>query len=372
MASQTIVKILQQHQTNTNLNYPLPTMTMHDSKDLSADTMRVQLDEQIIAGVSKALEEGNTHYVDVPGITPLRESIASYLNQQCESDYEIPNILVTAGVQESRFLTIQKISEEFDNQIAVPEVIHPGVLKAIGMRPRAVQKITVNLSESALPSIESIKSTLEAGSRLLYLESPSRLTGEIYLKDMVKEISKLALEYKATIIWDQGLAPWTETGSYASLIGQANMSSNVLAIGEAWSGMGLASWFIGYIAAPENLIPAMQSQKQVMSICTSTPTQFAALEASKLFQDHHATHYQQASANKRNLIELATQANLEIIDGQATNILAFRLSTADKDRILNILSSEGYQVTDGRDFGAPDLIHIKVSHTAKQALQALI
>lgn len=372
MASQTIVQILQQHQTNTDLNLPLPATTMHDGKDLSADTMRAPLDEQIIAGASKALEEGNTHYVDVPGIAPLRESIADYLNQQSESNYVMSNILVTAGVQESRFLTIQKISEEFDNQIAIPEVIHPGVLKTIGMRPRTVQKIAVTVSEGVLPSIDSIRTTLEAGSRLLYLESPSRLTGEIYTKDTVKEISQLALENGASVIWDQGLAPGVEAGKYASLSGQDNMSANVIAIGEAWPGMGLASWFIGYIAAPENLIPAMQSQKQIMSICTSTPTQFAALEASKLFQAHHATQQQQISVSKRKLIELAGQANLEVVDGQAANILAFRLSGADKDRILNILESEGYQVADGSNFGASDLIHINVSHTAEQALQALI
>ncbi|MGB7342094.1 MAG: aminotransferase class I/II-fold pyridoxal phosphate-dependent enzyme [Phototrophicaceae bacterium] len=372
MASQTIVKLLQQHQTNSDLNRLSPATTMQDSKDLSADTMRTQLDEQIIAEASKALEEGNTHYVDVPGIAPLRESIADYLNQQYKSNYEISNMLVTAGVQESRFLTIQMISDEFDNQIAVPEVVHPGVLKAIGMRPRTVQKIAVTVSESALPSINSIKTILEAGSRLIYLESPSRLTGEIYTKDDVKKISNLALEYNASIIWDQGLESWTEMASYVSLVGQDNMSANVIAIGEAWSGMGLASWFIGYIAAPKNLIPAMQSIKQVMSICTSTPTQFAALEASKLFEANHATQLQQISASKHKLIELAGQANLEVVDGQAANILAFRLSGAEKDRILKILASEGYQVTDGSEFGAPDLIRINVNHTAEHALQALI
>lgn len=372
MASQTIGQILQQHQSNTELNLPLPFTTMRDGKDLSADTMRASLDEQIIAEASRALEEGNTHYVDVPGIAPLREAIADYLNQQSQSNYAISNILVTAGIQESRFLTIQKISEEFDNQIAIPEVIHPGVLKAIGIRPRTVQKITVTASESALPSVDSIRATVEAGSRLLYLESPSRLTGEIYTKNMVEEISKIALEYKASIIWDQGLAPWIETNSYVSLISQDNMSANSITIGEAWNGMGLASWFVGYITAPESLVPPMQSQKQIMSICTSTPTQFAALEASKLFQAHHATQLQQISASKRKLIELAVQANLDVVDGQAVNILAFRLPKTDRDRILNKLDSEGYQVADGSDFGASDLMRINVNHTAEEALRALI
>ncbi len=368
MVSQTKSTLLAQHQANADLNRNLPHPIMHDDKDLSADSMIAPLDEQIIASASKALEDGNTHYVDVPGIGPFRNAIADYLNNLYGASYVTGNVMVTAGVQESRFLTVQKISENFDGAIALPEVVHPGVLKINGMRVREVTTIAVDASQSALPSVDSIRSAIESGSRLLYLESPSRLTGECFSSDDVAEIANLANANNATVIWDQGLAPWVDDSTYASLLGQAE---GAVGIGEAFPGMGLASWFIGYIVAPEDLVPAMQSQKQIMAICTSTPTQFAALEASKLFADHHTQQYQQLSDTKSKLLEMARQANLEVIDGQAVNVIAIR-GGGNKSNIKGALNDAGFQVADGEDFGAEDVIRLSVGHQTEQALSAVV
>ena len=359
MVSQTIAQLLKQQQTNVDFNLPVPGAVMRDDKDLSADTMIASIDEQVIAAAATALEDGQTHYVDVPGIGPLREAIAEYLNRQYGSTYATGNVIVTAGVQESRFLTIQKISEEFDNQIAVPEVVHPGVMKTIGMRPRTLKKISVDMMQSALPTVASIQDALKSGSRLLFLESPSRLTGEVYSQADVAAIGQLALEHDATVIWDQGLAPWVD--AYTSLLAQDGIAANAVGIGEAWPGMGLESWFIAYIVAPEIHIPAMQSQKQIMAICTSTAAQYAALEASKIYTQSHAPQLQKLSATRAKLVELADQ----VIEGQSANILALRLS-AEKIAALN---DAGYQVADGGDFGAPGVVRLNVGHKALQALK---
>ncbi|MCE2473882.1 MAG: hypothetical protein J4G18_18680, partial [Anaerolineae bacterium] len=84
---------------------------MRHSADFGADEIISPLDERIIAGASEAMEAGQTHYVDVPGIGPLREALADFLNNSCGSAYASGNIIITAGVQEARFLTIQKIGE---------------------------------------------------------------------------------------------------------------------------------------------------------------------------------------------------------------------------------------------------------------------
>ena len=128
MASQTKADILAGHAANTALNTPIPAQVAQHEKDLAADGMRRPLDERIIAASAEALEAGQTHYVDVPGIAPLRSAIADYLNGDTAARYESGNIIVTAGVQEARFLTIQKIGEQFDG-IGIPAVAHPGVQK---------------------------------------------------------------------------------------------------------------------------------------------------------------------------------------------------------------------------------------------------
>ena len=176
MASQNKAEILTDHEANAALNSPLPPPIGRHAKDLSADGMLRPLDERVIAASSEALEAGQTHYVDVPGIAPLREAIADALNRASGASYEPGNIIVTAGLQESRFLSIQKIGENFET-IGIPTVAHPGVQKALGVRARRVAALPVDPSRGYLPSVDAIAEAVAAGCRLLYLESPSRLTG---------------------------------------------------------------------------------------------------------------------------------------------------------------------------------------------------
>ena len=268
MASQTKAEILRQHQSNTDLNTPIPAQIMRGQNDLSADGLIRPLDERIIAATADALESGETHYVDVPGIPPLRQALAEFLNDFAAAPYRQGNIVVTAGMQEARFLSIQMIGAQFDN-IGVPEVVHPGARKALATRARNVVSLPVDADAGCLPSLDSISAALAGGCQLLFLESPSRLSGAVYSADQVAAISQALVEHDAAAIWDQGLAVWLADG-YASLAAHDSEAERVAAIGEAFPGLGLASWFIGYIAAPEAWVPPMQSQKQIMSICTST------------------------------------------------------------------------------------------------------
>ncbi|MCC7451778.1 MAG: pyridoxal phosphate-dependent aminotransferase [Anaerolineae bacterium] len=364
--------LLQRHQENILLNAPTPAIMMRNPKDVGADELFALLDERVITSASEALEAGQTHYADVPGIAPLRESLTKYLNAATHTRYNKANILVTAGMQEARFLTIQMIGELF-GRIAVPSVVHPGVKNALGVREMTVDMLVGDYLHGGLSTIDSLKAVLEAGCRLLYLESPSRLTGAMFKPELLVGLAELLTAFDAFVIWDQGLAPWVVDQTYASLSSQTGLAERIAVIGELYPGMGLASWFIGYIAAPEEWLQSMQSQKQIMAICTSTASQYAALEAGKLFDDTHPKYAQRLSQSRQKLVSLATDAHLEVIPGQAAIVLALRLPPTRKAKALDVLQKAGYTVADGTLFGAPDVIRITVTATpaAEEALKQI-
>lgn len=371
MTSHTKATILKQHQANARLNAPLLPQVMQNSQDLRADEMPGPLDEQIIAAAWEALASGQTHYVDVPGIAPLREAVAEHLNSLTDTQRQPANILITAGVQEARFLTIQKISELYDS-IAIPEVVHPGVCKALGLRTRNVVPLAVDLAKGCLPSVDSIAQAVGAGDRLFYLESPSRLSGAMYSADEASAIHKLAAEHDVAIIWDQGLAVWADSDSDVSLAAFDSGVAQTAVLGEAWPGMGLAGWFIGYIAAPVAWIAPMQSQKQIMAICTSTAAQYAALEASKLYAEAHPQQRRRLGGFRRALLELANEAKLDAVPGNAVNILALRLPRQQAAAAIAQMRRDGFEAADGGLFGAPDVIRLNVSGSTAQAIHKLV
>jgi N-succinyldiaminopimelate aminotransferase len=363
MPSNSVAALLQRHRTNSDLNAIVIPASARSAQDLAADATAGPLDERIIEATGEALDAGHTHYEPVPGIDPLRAALAQHLSEVTGADWRAGNLLVTAGMQEARFLTLQLIDAQ-GAALAVPEVVHPGVRKALGVRPRATHALAVDAVRQ-LPQLDAMRAALEAGCRLLYLESPSRLSGATFNAEELAMLAALLEQHNANLILDRGLAPWVGGP------GAAAITERVALIGEAFPGAGMASWLAGYVAVPEDWLPPIQSQKQIMSICTATPAQFGALEAANLYAQEHPARLQYMIALRASLGERARAAGLDLLAGGAASLLALRLSPSQKTQGLARLAAAGYQVADGSDFGAPDVLRLTVSEATRAALDLL-
>ena len=74
------------------------------------DVNVVQLDAAIAQAAQEALERGETHYSDRPGILPLREKVVAYL-QTIGITTSPNNVVITCGVTEARFVAVQVLVE---------------------------------------------------------------------------------------------------------------------------------------------------------------------------------------------------------------------------------------------------------------------
>ena len=363
MPSDSVAALLQRHRANTDLNVTSIPAAARSAQDLAADAAAVPLDERIIEATGAALDDGHTHYEPVPGIDPLRHALAQHLNETAGGAWAADNLLVTAGMQEARFLTLQLLDAQ-GGPLALPAVVHPGARKALGVRPRETRALEVD-AQRRLPTLDAIRAALEAGCRLLFIESPSRLTGAACSAQELGDLAALLQQYGARLILDRGLAPW------AARDGLPAMAANVALIGEAFPGAGLASWLAGYIALPADWLPPLQSQKQVMSICTATPAQFSALEAARLHAQEHPARLQHLGSLRAVLEAQARAAGLEPLPGEAASLLALRLAGPQRAQGLSRLKAAGYQSADGSDFGAPDVLRLTVSDATRAALGLL-
>ena len=330
---------------------PMPT----DPRDLRGDQPVVPLDPMVAEAAARALESGQTHYVDVPGIAPLREATARLISEQgviCRP----ANVMITAGVQEARFLVLQILGDAA-GPLVLPDVVHPGVRQAIGVRAIATLTVATDPARGMLVSPESLGAALAAGGRLIYLEAPVRLTGATYSQGEWAAIAALAAEHGAGIIVDQGLAPWADGPSAASALGSAGLARTTL-IGELLPGQGLQSWQIGYIAADETWLPPLQSQKQIMAICTSTAAQYAALEAMEGSVGVRETLHPQLLERATAARAAAALQGLGPLPGGAGTVIA--IHPPDGAATQATLAAQGYSAADGAAFGAPGVLRLAV------------
>ena len=363
--SQTKKAILQRHVANELLLAPSVPSVPRSPTDLSADHPTMKPDLAIVDHVTEALQAGMTHYVDVPGMPPLREALAKHLQGTGLSSIEAANVLVTAGMQETRFLSIQILGNLL-GPVAIPEVVHPGVRKALGIRPiQATSPLPCDRASGFLPTLDGIQTALENGAKVLFLESPVRLTGAAYDADAVARIAELAVQHEAAVIWDQGLAPWV--ADYVSIWRQPGMEQRAVLIGEAFPGIGLESWYIGYVATNTEWWENIRRDKQAISICTSTPAQLGAIKGAEVYANLHAAQFEAlASFHGQAVAKLDDKA----LPGDAVCVVA--VAPSDIMAAPN-LRKQGLDPADGTDFGAHGVLRLAVTpdHHIAQAIDLL-
>jgi aminotransferase len=366
MPDATKATLIAHHQANPLLAAAFLSPAPRHERDLAAEGPSAVLAERVRSATVEALRGGQTHYVDVPGIPKLREAFTSFVSAAGAVGYEAASMVVTASVQESRFLALQIIGEAFD-AIAIPEVVHPGAAKAAGVRPKRVERIAVDAAHGFLPTVEGIRRVLAAGARVVYLESPVRLTGATLGRDTLAAIARLLVEHDAHAIVDQGAAPFVPGGA-PTLGAEAGMAERATLIGDAFPGVGLERFSIGYLATSPRWFPGVTKIKQVMAICTSTPSQFAALEVSTSYSAEQPARTADLAAAKE---RAARASGAAAIPGEAAHVLALRPSGPSAAR--RALAAARIDVADGADFGAPGVLRFAVttSDTLTAALGAL-
>ena len=321
--------------------------------DLSVDQPTAPVSAAVADCAADALLAGQTHYVDVGGVSPLVERLRATLAEQAGTD--APAVLVTAGIQEARFLAIQVVGERLGG-VALPSVVDPGVRRAVAVRALPATVMPAVAEHGFLPMPTAIADALGAGTRLVYLESPSRLTGAAYDAQTAAEIAALIVAHDATVIWDQGLAPWVHRRAYAPMLAQTGMAERAIMLGEAWPGVGLESWFVGYLAASPATVDLIRAYKQIISICTSTAAQYAAVAAAKTYPEQHRRQVDLLAESYETGLDRARALGLSVVEGATASLLT--IAVADVPGALARLAEAGIVVTDGADFGAPGLLRL--------------
>lgn len=317
--------------------------------DLRGDQPAGELPEVARVAAEEALGGGQTHYVDVAGVGPLRAVLGDQLGRQPSG------VLVTAGVQEARFLAIQILGDT-RGPLAIPAVVHPGVRRVLGARGLRQISMGCAANDGFLPTLSAIREALKDGARLIYLESPSRLAGAAYTAVQVAAIVEMLEEHGGMAIWDQGLQPWSYPARCPSVLDVDPGLGHAVVLGEAYSGVGLDGWFVGYLASNEGTIATIETHKQIVSICTSTAAQFAAVGAAQVYPAVQRHQAQVMAETYENALEAARARRFRLIDGHVSSLLA--VSVGDTQAVLARLDEEGIQVVDGAEYGAPGVIRL--------------
>ena len=235
--------------------------------------------EYIKRAAERALAEGKVHYTSNFGLMELRQAIADKLKRENNVDYTASEVLVTVGLSEAVFAVLATILEEGD-EILVPDPVWLNYINVPNLL--GAKAVTYGLTEETgfQMNLEEVKAKITPKTRAIVIITPNNPTGGVLSEDVLKELAEIAVSNDLMVISDEVYERLVYDGakhiSIASLPGMKERTFTMNGMSKAYA---MDGWRLGYVAAPEEYILAMNKFHQHNTTCAPNFVQVAAIAA---------------------------------------------------------------------------------------------
>lgn len=233
----------------------------------------------IVEAAKRAIDANEHHYTHPAGMPALRDAIAAHLNSEYGLHYDLDEVLVTAGVQESIALLMMALVSPGDEVLITSPrfTTYDQAVHAFGGVPVPVP--TYERDDFALMPAE-IEARISDRTKALVLVSPNNPTGAVTPPNVIREIASIAIRHNLVVISDEIYAALIYDGAeHLSIATVDGMRERTIVLNGFSKSYAMTGWRVGYLAAPKAFVRKLVDPRHMLSINTATPSQFAALAA---------------------------------------------------------------------------------------------
>jgi len=312
--------------------------------------------EHIKRAAIEALEAGFTKYTPNAGIPELRQAIADKLAADNGLNYRAGQVVVSNGAKHACYNAILATCQPGD-EVIIPApywVSYPDMVRLVGADPVIVPTSERNAWKMRP---EDFENAMTPRTKMLIMNSPGNPTGSVYTREELEAIVNVAAEEDIYVlsdeIYEKLVYDDVKHVSIASLSQEAyDLTITVNGFSKSYA---MTGWRLGYLAAPDAVVRAVDSIQSHTSSNPSSFSQYGALAALKGDQQPLADMREEFDMRRNYMFDrLSKITNVTAIKPQGAfyilvNISQLGLSSQNfADRLL---SKANVAVVPGAAFG---------------------
>lgn len=235
----------------------------------------------------EALDEGDTHYTDIPGRPALRSAIAGYVSKLTGASYERANVMVSAGTQNALFNTSLCLLTAGD-EVIVPDpayLTYEATLRIGGatLVPAPLTPDGFRLDPAA------IAAAVTPATKAIMINSPANPTGVVASVAELAAVAETAVANDLWVISDEVYAELVfadrsgdltvDGPAHHSIAALPGMADRTVVVGALSKSHAMTGWRIGWAVGPEALVRHMATVALAMNYGLPPFIQEAAITA---------------------------------------------------------------------------------------------
>ncbi len=326
-------------------------------------------------------EDSNNLYKAVIGIPPLLTAITAKLHNFNNIEIDSSNcIVVTAGSNMGFVNAVLAITSPGDEIIINKPYYfnHEMATTMAGCHP-----VFVETDENYQLRPDALASAITSKTRAIVTISPNNPTGVVYPEAALREVNQICRDRGIYHISDEAYDYFTYNGtkhvSPGSFAGSSKHTISLFSLSKAY---GFASWRIGYMVIPEDLLLSIQKIQDTILICPPVVSQYAALGALQAKPEYIKEKVGAIAQVRESVIDSLNQLDGLCTIAPADGAFYFFLKVHTSIDTFNLVERliREYQVAclPGTTFGMNEGCYLRVAYgalqqeTAKTGIERLV
>ena len=229
----------------------------------------------------KAIDGGHTKYTSVDGTLELKKAIISKFKNENNLDYDINEIIVSAGCKQSIFNLLQVIIQDGD-EVIIPQpywVSYSDMVVYSGGIPIMLE---TSYEENFDIDPSKLENLINDKTKLFMLNSPNNPSGKYFDSLLLKKLGDILLKHKNIYISSDDIYEhihWNKEKFHNIVNACPELKDRVIVLNGVSKAYSMTGWRIGYAAGDKEIIKKMKTLQSQSTSCASSISQAAACEA---------------------------------------------------------------------------------------------
>jgi aspartate/methionine/tyrosine aminotransferase len=321
--------------------------------------------EPIVEAGIAALRAGHTRYTPAKGLRELREAIAESYAVRFGLDIPAQRVIVTPGSSGALLLAMGVLVDPGD-QVLLADPGYPCNRHFVRLAEGVPVGVPVTAASAYQLSADLVRRHAGPDTRAVLVGSPSNPTGTVIDPEELRAIHRETWQRDAFLVVDEIYQGLTYGPRDQCALG---LGEDLLVVNSFSKYYGMTGWRLGWLVAPEYLVPELDRLAQNIFIAAPTAAQHAALAAFQpATREVLEARREQFRRRRDFLVPALKDLGFRVpVEPQGAFYVYADCSRFTEDSYAfcyDLLDRTGVAVTPGKDFGAYAAErHLRFSYT---------